>query len=190
MGKGYKVLVMGILTSNGCKYCSSWRWWRGMEIVVYVLWGGTLAESGDGKVTYEDGSRKCMVVKEEMGVEELIKMVREMTGTDISQKQLWYSLKYDREMSAKVEGDSDVKVIFKGNDEHGYLYVAENGGPVRGALESATLLGRTAEVGERVMMVYKWVQKAATTKNCESLGSEGGELPASRVRLGGIQLNC
>ncbi|KAJ8425801.1 hypothetical protein Cgig2_023734 [Carnegiea gigantea] len=57
---------------------------RGREIVMYVLWGGMLAESGDGKVTYEGGSRKCMEVKEGMGVEELMKMVGEMTGSDMN----------------------------------------------------------------------------------------------------------
>ncbi|KAJ8419354.1 hypothetical protein Cgig2_016510 [Carnegiea gigantea] len=128
---------------------------RGKEIVMYVLWGGMLAESKDGKVTYEGGSRKCMVVKEGMGVEELMKMVREMTGTDMSEKKLWYSLKCDKEMFVAVEGDSDVNVIFEGNNKHDYLYVAGNGSPVRQAQESATQLARTGrkcnygvEVGE------------------------------------------
>jgi len=92
-----------------------------------------LAESEDGKVTYEGASGKCMMVKEGMGVEEFMRMVREMTGSDMSEEKLWYSLKYDREMLVAVEGDSDVKVIFKGNDENGYMYVAGNGVPVRRA---------------------------------------------------------
>ena len=48
-------------------------------------------ESGDRKVTYEGGSRKCMVVREETGVEELLKMLRKMIGSDISEEKLWYS---------------------------------------------------------------------------------------------------
>ena len=74
-------------------------------------------ESGDRKVTYEGGSRKCMVVREGTGTEELLKMVRKMTGSDMSEEKLWYSLKYDREMLVAVEVDNDVEVIFKGNDE-------------------------------------------------------------------------
>jgi len=93
--------------------------------------GGMLVESGDGKVTYEGGLRKCMVVREGMGAEELLKMVRKMTGSDMSEEKLWYSLKYDRDMLMAVEVDSDVEVIFKGNDEHGYIYVVGNAGPVR-----------------------------------------------------------
>ncbi|KAJ8422878.1 LOW QUALITY PROTEIN: hypothetical protein Cgig2_027361 [Carnegiea gigantea] len=66
-----------------------------------------------------------------MGAEELLKMVREMIGSDMSEEKLWYSLKYDREMLIAVKGDNNVQVIFKGNDEDGYIYVAENAGSVR-----------------------------------------------------------
>jgi len=93
--------------------------------------GGMLVESGDRKVTYKGGSRKRMVVMEGMGAGEMLKMVRKMTGSDISKEILWYSLKYNREMLVAAEVDSDVEVIFKGNDEHSYIYVAGNAGPVR-----------------------------------------------------------
>ncbi|KAJ8435246.1 hypothetical protein Cgig2_005298 [Carnegiea gigantea] len=112
-----------------------------------------------------------------MEVEELMKMVREITGTDMSKKKLWYSLKYDREMLVVVEGDSDVKVIFKGNDKHGYLYVAGNSGPMRRAQESTTICeggvrdcdeeGGNNQVGK--LMAYLLVYR-----NCRSLGSKGG----------------
>jgi len=74
-----------------------------------------------------------------MGVEELMKMVRDMTETNMSEKKLWYSLKYEREMLVVVEGDSDVRVIFKGNGEHVHLYVAANGSSMRQAQESAAV---------------------------------------------------
>ncbi|KAJ8428623.1 hypothetical protein Cgig2_015741 [Carnegiea gigantea] len=152
---------------------------------------GMLVESGHGKIIYEGGSRKCMVVKERMGVEELMKMVREMTGTNI--------LKYDREMLVAVEGDSNVKVIFKGNDEHGHLYVAGNGGPTRQAQESAAVCegrvrdyhdGKTGrkcddgvEVGEE-----SGNNQAGVKRNSKSLESKRGELPASRLRLRGDRI--
>ena len=31
----------------------------GREMIMYILWGGMLTQSGEGKVTYEGGSRKC-----------------------------------------------------------------------------------------------------------------------------------
>jgi len=46
--------------------------------------------------------------EEGMGVEELLKMVREMTRSDMSEEKLWYSSTYDKEMSVGVEGDNDV----------------------------------------------------------------------------------
>ncbi|KAJ8439552.1 hypothetical protein Cgig2_007069 [Carnegiea gigantea] len=70
-----------------------------------------------------------------------------------------------REMSVAVEGDNDLQVIFKGNDEHGYVYVVRNTGSARRPH------ARAAVCESRV--------------NCRSLGVEGGELPASRLRLGG-----
>ena len=106
---------------------------RGGRQLCMFCGGGMLAKSRDGKVTYEGESRKCMVMKEGIGVEELMKMLREMIGSDMLEEKLWYSLKYDREMLMAIEGDSNMKVIFKGNDEHGHMYVTENGGPVRRA---------------------------------------------------------
>jgi len=36
---------------------------------------------------------------------------------------MWYSLKYDRNMIMTMEGDMDVRIMFKRNDELGYLYL-------------------------------------------------------------------
>ncbi|KAJ8422358.1 LOW QUALITY PROTEIN: hypothetical protein Cgig2_034013 [Carnegiea gigantea] len=58
-------------------------------------------------------------------------MVKEITGTNMTEKKLWYNLKYDREMLLPAKGDTDVKIIFKGNVKHGYLYVSRNEGPLR-----------------------------------------------------------
>ena len=109
-------------------------------------------ESGDGKVTYEGGSRTCMVVRERTGAEELFKMVRKMIESDKSEEKLWYSLKYDRKMLVPVEVDSDVvhvEVIFKGNDEHFYLYVAGGAGLVRREhVRAAVCEARERNIGE------------------------------------------
>ncbi|KAJ8424605.1 hypothetical protein Cgig2_014409 [Carnegiea gigantea] len=172
---------------------------RGREIVMYVLWGGMVVESGDGKVTYEGGSRKCMVVREGTGAEELFKMVRKMTGSDKSEEKLWYNLRYDREMLVPVEVDSDVEVIFKGNDEHGYLYVSGNAGPVRREHARAAVcearerdtgegkqIGKSGrkcndvqEVGEE-----RGNNKAGVKQDCRSVGVEGGEQPGRRLCVG------
>ena len=43
-----------------------------------------------------------------------------------------------------VEGDADMRMFFKGNEEHGYLYVGGNDGPTRRAYKAgAACEGRT-----------------------------------------------
>jgi len=61
-----------------------WETIRG-EVVIYVLWEGELEERGDGKVTYVGGLRKRIIAKEGMGVEEVPRMVTEITGNDLSE---------------------------------------------------------------------------------------------------------
>ncbi|KAJ8445906.1 hypothetical protein Cgig2_009835 [Carnegiea gigantea] len=162
--------------------------------------GGMLVESGDGKVTYEGGSRKCMVVREGMGAEGLLKMVREMTGSDMSKEKLWYSLKYDREILVAVEGGNDMQVIFKGSDKHGYMYVAGNVGLVRRPhARAAVCESRVRDIGDCKQIAKsggkcndgeevgeeRGNNEAGVKRNCRSLGVKGGELLASMLRLGG-----
>ncbi|KAJ8420421.1 hypothetical protein Cgig2_012534 [Carnegiea gigantea] len=180
----------------------------GREIVMYILWGGMAAQSKEGKVTYEGRSRKCIVVKEGMGVKEVIRMVKGITGTDMSEKKTLY----DREMLLAVEGDTDVKMILKGNDEHSYLYVGGNKGPLRRAQEGVIVYkGRVRACHDG--KVCSRSGKAGTTKQeangraltktyvmnytnkyrvgklmanvLLSLVSEEGEQPQSRLHVGG-----
>jgi len=69
-----------------------------------------------------------MLLKEDMGLEEVRRKVSEITGIELTVLKLWYSLKYDRWMVMELEGDGDVRMFMKGNDEHGYLYVGESNG--------------------------------------------------------------
>ena len=54
--------------------------------------------------------------------------MKEVVGSGLSEHKVRYSLKYARQMLIIVEGDMDVRIIFKGNNEHGYLCVGGNGG--------------------------------------------------------------
>ena len=71
-----------------------------------------LEQSRDVRVMYKGGSRKCMVANEGMGLEEVRRMEL-ITGTDLSEDKLWYNLKYNRQILMEVEGDTDVRMIFK-----------------------------------------------------------------------------
>ncbi|KAJ8423109.1 hypothetical protein Cgig2_004477 [Carnegiea gigantea] len=66
-----------------------------------------------------------------MGIEEVRRMVMETIDGDLLVHKVWYNLKYDKQMLMPVEGDRDMRMIFKENDEHSYLYVGNNYGPRR-----------------------------------------------------------
>ncbi|KAJ8431273.1 hypothetical protein Cgig2_011126 [Carnegiea gigantea] len=57
----------------------------GREIVMHVLWGRMLEQSGDAKVTYDGG--------------------------DLPEQKIWYSLKYDKQILMTLEGDMDMSMI-------------------------------------------------------------------------------
>ena len=83
-----------------------------------------MEDAREEKIRYNDGSRKCVLAREGMGVEELKEMVREIVGHGVEVDRMWCNLKYDRNLKMAVEGDTDVRMMFKGNDEHGYVYVS------------------------------------------------------------------
>ena len=87
------------------------------------------------------GSVSCW--KRGWEMEEVRRMVTEITGNDLSVQKLWYSLKYDQGMLMELEGDGDVRMFMTGNDEHGYLYVGESNGLKRHTLKAK----RTCEEG-------------------------------------------
>ena len=66
-----------------------------------------------------------MLVTEEIGVKEGQKIVKDPISSSLSKKKVSYSLKYSRKMLMLVEGDMDVRLIFKGGphtcDDGGYV---------------------------------------------------------------------
>ena len=57
-------------------------------------------------------------------MEELRGLVRETVGDGVIVERMWHSLKYDRNMIMAMDEDTDVRMMFKGNAEHGYVYVS------------------------------------------------------------------
>ena len=96
---------------------------RGTENYLCMYYRGVVEDGGEGKIRCDGGSRNCLPASEGIGLQELREMVQEIVGAGVQVDRLWYSLKYDRNMIMAVEGDTDVRMIFKGNDEHGYVYV-------------------------------------------------------------------
>ncbi|KAJ8420184.1 LOW QUALITY PROTEIN: hypothetical protein Cgig2_013364 [Carnegiea gigantea] len=133
-----------------------------------------------------------------MGLEEALRMMKEITGSDLSEQKLWYSLKYDTQMLTAVEGDTDVRIIFKGNDEHDYLYVGGNIGLMRRAQKSVAyvkdeytlvmMAWYVTRVGEIAMMLCNWIEKEMATSTSEKVGhwsmKEANVELQTRLRLG------
>ena len=65
--------------------------------------GGVLEEYGNGKVKYEGGSRRYVLAKEVMGMEEVHRMVKETIGSDKLEQKVWYRLKYNQQMLMSIE---------------------------------------------------------------------------------------
>ncbi|KAJ8441456.1 LOW QUALITY PROTEIN: hypothetical protein Cgig2_023642 [Carnegiea gigantea] len=157
-----------------------------------MCYGGELDDGGGGKVTYVGGWTKCMVLKEDIVLEEMRRKVSEIIGNELTMRKLWYSLKYDRGMVMELEGDgdSDVRMFLKENDEHGYLYVGESDGPKR-HIQKAT---RTCDDGivrgrsgrDRDDMVQQGRNGAGVKK--ATVSGRGGcsdNHPQTRLRVSG-----
>ena len=96
----------------------------GTENCLCMYNGGVAEDVGEGKIRYNGGARKCVLVREGVGVEELKEMVRDTVGPGVEVDRMWYSLKYDRNMIMAMEVNTNVRMMFKENDEHGYVYVS------------------------------------------------------------------
>jgi len=63
-----------------------------------------LEDGGDEKLTYLWGSRKCIVLKKGAGIDEVRRMVTEISGKELSKQKVWFSLKYDQGLVMALEG--------------------------------------------------------------------------------------
>jgi len=71
-----------------------------------------------------------------------------------------------------VKVDNDVEVIFKGNDEHGYMYVAGNVGPMRRShARAAACEARVRDIGEGKEIVRSGGKCNDGEKVCEQRGN-------------------
>jgi len=91
--------------------------------------GGQVGRSWSWKSNTCGGWTKYIMLKEGVGFEEVRRMVSEITSDVFTVHKLWCSLKYNLGMVMELQGDDDLKMFLKGNDEHGYLYVGDNDGP-------------------------------------------------------------
>ena len=68
---------------KGCRTCNDDRRGNatgGQRVACECTMGGVVEDAGEGRIRYNGGSRKCAMVREGMGVEEVKEMVHETMG--------------------------------------------------------------------------------------------------------------
>ncbi|KAJ8441438.1 hypothetical protein Cgig2_023624 [Carnegiea gigantea] len=152
-----------------------------------------LDDGETGKVTYVGDWTKCIVLKEGVRLEEVRRMVSEITSNVLTVHQLWYSLKYDRGMVMELEGDDDLRMFSKGNDEHVYLYVGDNDGPKRHAQKATwrydhgVVCGRSDR--DRDDMVQEGRKRAALEGHLAHSPMSGEMLTAQRLDIALLEIH-
>ena len=81
-------------------------------------------------------------------MEELREMVQETVGASVKVDRMRYSLKDDKNMTIAVEEDMDVKMMLKGNDEHGYVYVCNKDSVMQHVSKNVSTTTGRAGAGE------------------------------------------
>jgi len=90
-----------------------------------MLVGSNRWARGNGFLTYQRGSSNCVWLRQDIEVGDVVKLVERTKQEGLWERMLWYSTKYDRNMFTPLPRDGDVGKLLKGNDEFGYMYVAE-----------------------------------------------------------------
>lgn len=99
------------------------------KLCVYFFWGGYVQEE-DGKVSYQGGSRDCVLLSESMGLDEAKSRLMRRVGSASKEEKLWYTLKFDRKIFLPLDADEAVEAMFMGNEEHAFVYMGGRGGPL------------------------------------------------------------
>ena len=98
---------------------------------MYICLGGYLKRGGNGVLTYHGGISDCILMRQNIGVADVVKVEEEMMGEGFRECRLWYNTKFDRNLLMPLQRDGDVGKLIKGNDDFMYMYVAEKDGPIR-----------------------------------------------------------
>jgi len=100
------------------------------KLCVYFFWGGYVQEDDDGKVSYQGGSRDCVLLSESMSLDEAKSRLMRRVSSASKEEKLWYTLKFDRKIFLPLDTDDAVEAMFMGNEEHAFVYMGGRGGPL------------------------------------------------------------
>jgi len=72
------------------------------------------------------------MVKADMSMLVVRRLVEEVMGEALQEREMWYGVKYDRGALLPLQKDVDLKKLLKGNDDDAYIYV---GGEERAVMQ-------------------------------------------------------
>jgi len=76
-----------------------------------------------------------------MGYDDVVKVVEGTIEEGLQGRSLWYSTKYDRKMLLPLRRDVDVGKLVKGNEDFGYMYIADSNGQIWKPMELSQVRG-------------------------------------------------
>lgn len=100
------------------------------KLCVYFFWGGYAQEEDDGSLSYQGGSRDCVLVSESMSLDDVKGRLMRRVGQGFDEQKLWYTLKFDRKIFLPLDTEDAVEAMFMGNEEHAFVYMGGHGGPL------------------------------------------------------------
>ncbi|KAJ8420221.1 hypothetical protein Cgig2_030903 [Carnegiea gigantea] len=101
------------------------------EVFGYICLGVYLKRGGNGVLTYHGGSSDCILMRQNMGIADVVKVAEEIMGKGFRECRLWYNTKFNQNIIMPLQGDVDVVKLVKGNDEFSCMYVTKMEGLIR-----------------------------------------------------------
>ncbi|KAJ8447210.1 hypothetical protein Cgig2_030441 [Carnegiea gigantea] len=120
----------------------------GREVFVYVCWGEYLEHGGNSMLTYHGGSSDCILVRENIGLGHVVKVVEEMIDEGLRERGMWYTMKFYQNVLMSLQRDGDVVKSVIGNDEFSYMYVGEKKGLIQRSMQEKPNVGAAKLKGE------------------------------------------
>lgn len=94
------------------------------RMYMYLHYGGSFIVKCNKSVDYDGGSKSGAIIDDGMSVEEVISVCCKRFNISSEEKNVWYSLKFDRSILMPLVDDASLVEIFEFNEEYGFAYIA------------------------------------------------------------------
>jgi len=106
---------------------------------------GAVGVWSEWRFVYQGGSSDCVWLRQDMGLDDVVKVVEGTIQEGLQRRSLWYSTKYDQKMQLPLQTIVDAGKLVKVNDEFGYMYITERNVPIS-KLKEGSQVGKMCRV--------------------------------------------